>query len=318
MSVSSRRLTVLGSFMQASCWEMTRLPQASESLDATGFWTALAGKGLAVAAGCHRLGAEVDLLLAVGQDAAGDAVLAWLAGERLSTRYVRRHAGPSGQGAGWLTPDGLNAIATFQGANAHLDAQQVAQAAPALEAARLVYAQFETPPDAALAAFTLAQRAGACTVLNPSPWTPPDRRLLAQTQILLVNALEMQRLLPQAALSAATPLPEWVRALEPCWQSWPGGAQRRLVVTLGAQGSLAFAPDGRAHHAPALPVRAVDSIGAGDAFAAGLCTAWIEGLPLPQALRRGNACGAFAVSRRGILEGLPTAGEVDALLRSAA
>lgn len=305
------RIAVIGSFMRAICWQLERLPLPGESLAATGFSSELAGKGLAVAVGCRRLGAEVDLLLSVGDDAAGDALLVRLRQEDLPTRHVMRHAGDSGHGAGWLSADGSSAIAVFPGANAHLDASQVARADETLAAATLVYAQLETPIAAAREAFARAHRHGAMTVLNPSPWQGLDRELLACTQVLVVNEPEAALLMPgwhhdtrcerQAPVTAA---------LRQLWATWPGGPERRLVVTLGAVGSVAFSPAADAVFASAHAVDNADSIGAGDAFSAGFCTALSRGRSVTEALTLGNACGAFAVSHPGILDALPFAANV--------
>jgi 2-dehydro-3-deoxygluconokinase len=60
----------------------------------------------------------------------------------------------------------------------------------------------------------------------------------------------------------------------------------------------------------------VDTVGAGDGFAAGLVSALLEGLPLAQAVRRGNRVGAFAIQVAGDMEGLPTRAQLDALVQS--
>ncbi len=70
------------------------------------------------------------------------------------------------------------------------------------------------------------------------------------------------------------------------------------VITMGARGAIAWV-NGRAVHAPARRVRAVDSTGAGDAFAAGFLAAYLEKLPVEKCLERGNECGARAVTAPG-------------------
>lgn len=309
-SATAPRIAVLGSFMQAICWQLPRLPLPGETLQAIGFSAEPAGKGLAVAVGCRRLGAAVDLLLAIGDDAAGDALLTRLAAEDLATGHVVRVPGRSGHGAGWLSADGGNAIAVFAGANDRLDAAQVAQAGPALARAALVYAQFETPMAAACAAFALARRHGACTVLNPSPWQAPTRELLAGTQVLLVNETEAAHLVPGWHDGVPHETQDDA-ALQALWSAWPGGPERLLVITLGSRGSIAFAPDGRIDFAPGLAATVHGSIGAGDAFAAGWCTSRLRGDSVMQSLQAGNACGAFAVSHEGILDALPRASELE-------
>jgi fructokinase len=59
-----------------------------------------------------------------------------------------------------------------------------------------------------------------------------------------------------------------------------------VVVTAGPAGASAFHRDGRTWHRPAQPVEVVDTVGAGDAFAAGLLASlWWSGRLTPAALR---------------------------------
>lgn len=55
----------------------------------------------------------------------------------------------------------------------------------------------------------------------------------------------------------------------------------------------------------------VDTVGAGDGFAAGCISALKEGLPLKEAIRRGNAIGAIQLTCKGDNEGLPTREELE-------
>lgn len=71
------------------------------------------------------------------------------------------------------------------------------------------------------------------------------------------------------------------------------------AVKLGHGGAL-LAMDGRvAHRAPAVTARAVDSTGAGDAFAAGFLAALLADDSLESALAAGCLAGAAAVTRLG-------------------
>jgi ribokinase len=62
-------------------------------------------------------------------------------------------------------------------------------------------------------------------------------------------------------------------------------------------------------------VDAVDGTAAGDAFAACLVVSLLEGRDREEALRRACAAGALAASRPGAQPSLPTAAEVDEILR---
>ena len=86
----------------------------------------------------------------------------------------------------------------------------------------------------------------------------------------------------------------------------------QLVIKRGAGGASVW-HEGRAHHAPAIPVTVLDTIGAGDAFTAGYLSDLLDGLRPPDALHRGTVTGAFAVASLGDWEGLPDRDELSLL-----
>jgi 2-dehydro-3-deoxygluconokinase len=95
------------------------------------------------------------------------------------------------------------------------------------------------------------------------------------------------------------------------------------VIKLGSAGSCGFTEGDRVGAEPYPITRTVDTIGAGDAFAAGLLSVLLDdpefakrpaGAPsretLQAALERGNLMGALATQFRGDWEGLPTLAEL--------
>ena len=234
------RVFVLGNFVQACCWHVPRLPLPGETLVATGLHIEPGGKGLNVAVCLQRLGLQVDTLIGCGNDAAGDQLLVLLQREGIGTQHVVRLAGASGYGSGWIGADGHNAIAVYPGANLLLTAGHARQAAADIAQAQLVYGQFETSIAAVEIAFAIAQAHGVPTVLNPSPWQPPSTALRSHTHTLIVNETEAQALLALPAPPAGSPAQcaaSLQAQLPALWTAWP--ALQQLVVTLGAQGSLA-------------------------------------------------------------------------------
>lgn len=85
-----------------------------------------------------------------------------------------------------------------------------------------------------------------------------------------------------------------------------------VVVKLGAEGATAFTHGGSLHR-PAKPVRAVDAVGAGDAFVAGYLSALLDGEGPAGRLERAVTTGAFAVASPGDWEGAPTRAELGML-----
>ncbi len=284
-----------------------RLPLPGETLVATGLHIEAGGKGLNVAICLQRLGQEVSTLIGCGNDAAGQQLLQLLEREGVSTQHVHVLPGASGWGSGWIGADGQNAIAVYPGANLMLTAAHAQLAQDAICQAQLVYGQFETSLPAVDAAFTIAHTYGVPTVLNPSPWQQPSGTVRASTHTLIVNETEAQQLLtlPTALVGNAAHCAATVHATLPAmWAAWP--AAQRLVVTLGEQGSLAWERHAAHHlHVAAPTITAVDTVGAGDAFASGYCAAVLAGHDLQTALNWGNACGAHVASVAGVLGALP-------------
>ena len=87
-----------------------------------------------------------------------------------------------------------------------------------------------------------------------------------------------------------------------------------MVVKDGAEGAWA-SDGGEILLAPARPVRAVDPVGAGDAFAAGFISALLDGGDLRAALDSATVVAASAVQFAGDTAGLPSRAERDAMLR---
>ena len=91
--------------------------------------------------------------------------------------------------------------------------------------------------------------------------------------------------------------------------------QRTVIVRLGSEGALAVRAGLDAVISPAFPVEVVDTLGAGDAFNAGFIAAHIEGKPLEEALRWGNAVAALKIGRPGA-RSVPYRSEVENFLNT--
>jgi ribokinase len=94
------------------------------------------------------------------------------------------------------------------------------------------------------------------------------------------------------------------------------GEQPLLALTLGEEGAVLLEHGQEVARAAPPPVDAVDGTAAGDAFTACLVVSLLEGRDREEALRRACAAGALAASRFGAQPSLPTADEVDAILRA--
>ena len=305
------RAFVVGNYMNANFLHVPRLPQAGETVAATAIFREHGGKGLNLALGLRRLGAEVALLLTLGRDEPGASATAFLAANGIDVTHVHAVDAPSGYGVGFIAPDGSNILCPYLGANLVLDETHVAAARADIKAARWTAATFESPERAILPAFALARRAGARTYLNAGPWREIDAELEALIDVLALNESEAAGFFARPDLARAS-RDDWraILADHPRARGWAG---RWLVVTLAARGAIARGPDGAVIEAPAFAVDQIDATGAGDAFGAGLVVALDEGMAEP--LTFANACGAMVARAQGVLAALPTRPDAQAFAR---
>lgn len=312
--MTGKPIFVLGSFVVSCSAKVARFPQPGESLSAEIVTIEAGGKGLNQAVMAHRLGAAVDGLIAVGDDLA--AAFARPALERigLPASMLLRLSGRTGAGVGFTDAGGETCLAVASGANLALSAGHVRARAGAIAAAALVTAQFEIGDAPIEAAFTLARQANVETLLNPSPFRAITPAILAATTILIVNETEAASLAAALGLDgdgAATPQ-GFVARLGPALLA---RGPRLVVLTRGAAGAIAASTRAAPVVQPGFAVESVDSLGAGDAFAATLGVGLAAGHTLPDALRAAAAAGALTTTGHGVLDALPDAATIAALVR---
>jgi len=303
--MTAPEILVLGSVNRDLIVHAPRLPLPGETLRGQRFGSCLGGKGANQAVAAARLGARVALAARVGLLENGAAMVEQLKGEGVDTRFV---AQPANEVPGVAlivvgAEDAENQIVTVAGSNGTLPLEQV----ETLELAglRWLVAQQELPLASVARAFERARAAGVRTLLNAAPFRPGCEALLPLVDLLVVNALEAQALVTTLSGGAAEPeaLAQALRAKGPA----------AVLVSLGAEGLCWVDAEGT-RRVPARPVKAVDTVGAGDTLVGALVTALAEGQPTPQALAFAQVAASLAVSRPGVQDAMPRRAEVEPLI----
>lgn len=298
-------ILVLGSVNRDLIVHAPRLPLPGETLRGQRFGSCLGGKGANQAVAAARLGARVALAARVGLKENGAAMVAQLQAEGVDTRAI---AQPADEVPGVAlivvgAEDAENQIVTVAGSNGTLPLAQVE--ALDMTGLRWLVAQQELPLASIARAFERARAAGVKTVLNAAPFRPGSESLLPLVDLLVVNSLEAQALVTTLGGGVARP----VALAESLRMQGPGA----VLVSLGADGLCWVDADGPRLVA-ARPVKAVDTVGAGDTLVGALVTALAEGQPITAALAFAQAAAALAVSRPGVQDAMPRRAEVEQLL----
>jgi ribokinase len=301
---------VFGSINMDLVAQARALPGAGETRLADTFRMTPGGKGANQAVAVARLGVPVWMIGRVGRDAFGDAALASLAAAGVRTAAVQRDAAAT-TGVALITVArrGENLITVVPGANGRVGGADVRRGMRHLAGAASLLLQLELPLRAVLAAARAARRAGVRVILDPAPVRPLPPALYRVCDIITPNEHEATALVGFPVTSRAAAL----RAARVLIQR--GAAM--AIIKRGCHGALCL-HGANVFDVPALPVRAVDTVAAGDAFNGGLAAALARGATLPDALRFASATAARCVTQRGAQEAMPTRAAVAALLRRSA
>lgn len=303
-------ITVFGSINVDLVMQVSHLPRPGETTLCPEYRLVPGGKGAnqALAAACA--GARVRMVGCVGADVFADAALPLLREADIDLSTVRRSGRSTGCAAVWVEETGENAIVVASGANQDVRASQLAE--DMMAPGDWLVLQMEVPPAENWDAMRRAKRRSAKTALSVAPAAPVPEDVLAELDLLLVNRIEGETVASGVGLTAEGPK-EIVKGLA----RLSGGA---CVMTLGQDGAVAAGGAGWEPGAilvvPALPVNAVDTTGAGDAFAGVLAAALDAGLALEPALRRASVAAGLACTKLGAQTSLPTAAEIAAGLLS--
>ncbi len=225
------------------------------------------GSGANVAAWAAALGAPVCFACRVGDDNPGRRAVDTLLATGVKVHAAVDRERPTGTCVVLVEPGGERTMLPDPGANdAPVDVPD-AWLEPGRHLHVVGYALLrDGARPGALAAIERAQAAGMTVSVDPSSWALIRAGAIPEVDLLLPNEREAEVL----------------------------GARSEMVVKLGAGGARWGDV-----HVPAEPVEVVDTTGAGDAFAAGLLTARLQGAGRRDALKAGCAAAARVVARVG-------------------
>ncbi len=287
-------------------------PALGREILAGGFQVVLGSSSAICAAGLARLGARVDFLGRVGTDDYGAFIVGEL--ERLgvgTARVIRDPVARTGATISLTYPQD-RALITYLGCIPHLTVDDVDPSILRryhhLHVGSYFLQAGLQPGLPAL--FRRAHQAGLTVSLDvgcdpQGKWGGEELlALLGEVDIFLPNEEEARSIAGVEETEAA------LRQLSE--------RARLVVVKCGSSGAISLY-EGRVVHSPAFRVNAIDTTGAGDSFNAGFIYAcMLQEMPLPEALRFANACGALSTTGLGGTAAQPTLEEVTLFLSRAA
>src|SRR5271163_1483844 len=285
------RIAVIGSANIDLTTFADRFPKAGETIFGQKFDLGFGGKGANQAVAARLCGAEVFMVARVGSDLFGPATIENFRKQGIDPTHVRQVEGlSSGVAPIFVEPNGQNRILVVKGANDALKPADVDAAAETLKSADCIVLQFEIPLETVYYTIGFARKHGIRCILNPAPAQPVDLAALADLDYFVPNESE-------AGTITGAPVKS-VEDAKNCAGKLVAGGIRRVIITMGAKGSLLASRDGGEHIAP-FAVKSVDSTGAGDAFIGSFAVFLAEGVAEKDAVRRANLYAGLSTTGVG-------------------
>jgi ribokinase len=285
------RVVAVGSINADLVVVTKRLPAAGETTTGGKFAQHGGGKGANQAVAAARLGAEVTMVGAVGDDDLGGAALRALRDEGIDIEHIAVVEEPTGVALIVVDEHGENQIAVASGANNEMFLGDNVE----LHGEGVMLLGHEVSPEVVERAGALAADARWRVVLNPAP-----AREIADIPSLFV-------LTPTASEAAELSGEEDPEQAARVLSERTGAA---VLITLGADGALLLEPGGEPQRLPATKVDVVDTTGAGDTVNGALAAELARGASLTDAARFALAAAAISTTKPGARGGMPRRDEV--------
>ena len=277
-------------------------PSEGETIFGKSFETFLGGKGANQAVAAARMGSEVSFAGKVGSDLFGKKLKEKLESENIDTELLQEHSGESGVAfINVIESTSQNQITVVSGANAHAQSDQFSD--EVLSSSEIILSQLEMPLQEIEKLFLRASSDGCLRILNVAPALQLSETLFNETDIFLVNELEL------SALSEKPLLIDDINSVKESIDSLQLHDDQSIVVTLGSQGVYVH-QQGKNEFFSGHEVNAVDTTGSGDCFIGAMASHMLSNENLFEAAEFANKAAALSVTKKGASISMPSRQEV--------
>jgi len=285
-----------------------RFPLPGETVIGRSFTIFPGGKGANQAVALARLGCDVEMVGAIGDDLLGTQYRKVL--EDAGARCDGVIASPgmaTGTASIEVNSQGENHIIVVAAANGTVTPAFVLERRTFIESADILLLQLEIPLDSVLEAARMASAKMRTVILDPAPAVPLPEDLYRHVSIITPNETEAALLTGEDTSTLAG----MRRAGNVLLDRGVG----TVIIKAGRQGAFLMDRNG-AGLVSGFTVRTVDTVAAGDSFNAGLACALGNGKPLKEAIRFANAVAALSTTREGAQSAMPSYAEATGLLEN--
>jgi len=301
------KILIIGSSNTDLITTMKRFPAPGETIEGTGFFTAMGGKGANQAVAALRSGGDASFITSLGTDVNGQTALEYYKQQGLNVSMSLIVDGvPSGTAVIWVNEAGENCIVITPGANNKLSPEYIQGLEKTIQEAGLIVMQMEVPYETVSAVCEIAKKYGRKVMLNVAPARKVDEALLQAIEILVVNETEAEtitnRKLEEDNIEEMVDL---LLSMGP----------KVVLLTLGDKGCF-LKTEGEKYIVPAFKVSPVDTTAAGDTFCGAVAAEYMRGNEWSEILKFASAAAAISVTRMGAQPSIPNQSEIREFLNN--
>ena len=300
------KITVVGSFSMDLTVYVEDFPLDGETIIGKKMVKNPGGKGANQAVACARLGGDVEMIGMLGEDSDGDTIHQLFKSEGLHVDHVlTTKKEPTTIALIEINQSAQNRIIVVPAANFCYSVDDLHAIADVIATTELVVTQLELQLDVVKELIRMCDKLHVPIILNPAPAVMLEPEILQKITYLTPNETE---------LSILTGMPvKTQEQIEAAVNHLLKQGVKNVIATLGDKGALVANSDG-IKFVSGYPVKAVDTVAAGDSFNGALAKAIVDKKSLEEAVRLANAVGALTVTKVGAISSLPSIDDVNQFL----
>lgn len=287
-----KKILVIGSINKDLVINAPRFPKEGETILGKSFYTNNGGKGANQSAAIAKLGGDISILGAVGDDNFGKDLSYSLSSNKVNidNLIIKKNVST---GIAFITviESGANNIIVSQGANALITKEDIKE--DLINKYDIIVMQLEIPLEIAKYSAKISKKLNKIVVLNPSPAIKLDKEFLSYIDILIPNETEINII-------------GGIDYVFSC-------GVKNIILTLGKKGCKLITKENNKINRKtfnAYNVEVVDTTAAGDSFLGGIVRMLAEDKTIEEAIIFAMKVANITVTRKGAIDSIPTYEEV--------
>lgn len=288
----SKKILVIGSINKDLVVGASRFPKEGETILGNGFYTSNGGKGANQAAAIAKLGGDIAILGAIGDDNFGKDLSNSLSSNNVNIgNLIIKKNVSTGIAFITVTESGANNIIVVQGANALITKDDIKE--ELINEYDIIVMQLEIPLEIAKYAACISKKLNKTVILNPSPAVRLDKEFLSYIDIIIPNETEI----------------DIIGGIDYVFEC----GVKNIILTLGKKGCKLITKENNKINEKkfdAYDVKVVDTTAAGDSFLGGIVKMLAEDKTIEDAIIFAIKVSNITVTKKGAIDSIPTYDEV--------